>query len=66
MANGMKTKKALAKRVKVTGNKKVMKRPPGQNHFNAKNSGSVGRSKHGDKLAPKSLTRNAKVLLSQF
>ncbi len=66
MAKGMKTKKALFKRIKITGNKKVMKRPPGQNHFNAKDSGAAGRSKHGDKQAPDSLTRDAKVLLSQF
>ncbi|MEK7582349.1 MAG: 50S ribosomal protein L35 [Patescibacteria group bacterium] len=66
MARGMKTKKALSKRVKITGRKKVMKRPPGQNHFNSKDSGNASRAKHGDKIAPNSLAKDAKVLLSQF
>ncbi|MBI1755372.1 50S ribosomal protein L35 [Candidatus Azambacteria bacterium] len=40
-----KTNKALAKRIKVTGTGKLFRRIPGQNHFNAKNSGGVGRKK---------------------
>ncbi|HEU5114382.1 MAG TPA: 50S ribosomal protein L35 [Candidatus Paceibacterota bacterium] len=35
----MKTNKAYAKRLKVTRNGKVLVRRPGQNHFNAKESG---------------------------
>ena len=66
MSHGMKTKKALFKRIKITGGGKVMKRPPGQNHFNSKDSGNASRAKHGDKLAPHSLAKDAKVLLSQF
>jgi ribosomal protein L35 len=38
MAKGMKTKKALAKRMKVTKSGKLMARKPGFNHFNAKQS----------------------------
>lgn len=41
----IKTSKALAKRVKVTGRGKLLVRPKGQNHFNAKNSGKEGRRK---------------------
>ncbi len=41
-----KTNKALAKRVKITGTGKVLHRAPGQNHFNAKESGQKGRKKH--------------------
>lgn len=61
-----KTKKALLKRVKITGRKKLMKRPPNQNHFNAKDSGQESRRKRGDKRAPKDMTRNAKALLSEY
>jgi ribosomal protein L35 len=35
----MKTNKSFAKRLKVTKNGKVLSRRPGQNHFNAKESG---------------------------
>ena len=35
----MKTNKSFAKRLKVTRNGKVLVRRPGQNHFNAKESG---------------------------
>ncbi len=41
----IKTSKALAKRVKITGRGKLMVRPKGQDHFNAKNSGKEGRRK---------------------
>jgi len=59
----MKTNKALMKRVKITGRGKLMKRPPGQNHFNSKDSGNGTRGKHGDKLAPESMLRDARSLL---
>lgn len=59
----VKTKKALLKRVKITGTGKIMKRPPGQNHFNAKESGDASRQKRGHKMAPKELIRSAKALL---
>lgn len=36
----MKTNKSYTKRIKVTKNKKVLSRKPGQGHFNAKESGS--------------------------
>jgi ribosomal protein L35 len=36
----MKTNKSYLKRIKVTRNGKLMARKPGQNHFNAKASGS--------------------------
>jgi ribosomal protein L35 len=35
----MKTNKSYAKRLRVTKNGKIISRAPGQNHFNAKNSG---------------------------
>ena len=58
-----KTNKSLMKRIKITGTGKVMKRPPGQNHFNAKDSGSKGQRKHGDLIAPNELVRKVKALI---
>ncbi len=60
----MKTKKALAKRVKITGRNKIMKRPPHQNHFNAKESGNSTRQKRGFKEAPHELQKAVKALLA--
>ena len=37
----MKTNKSYSKRIKVTKNGKLMARKTGQNHFNAKESGST-------------------------
>lgn len=44
----MKTRKSVAKRVKVTVRKKVMRRDVGQDHFNARESGKTTRSKRRD------------------
>lgn len=41
----LKTRKALLKRIKVTGRKKILKRATRQGHFNAKESGSKTRQK---------------------
>jgi len=40
-----KTNKALLKRIKVTGTKKILKRALHQSHFNAKESGNKTRQK---------------------
>jgi len=61
-----KTKKALLKRIKITGRGKIMKRPPGQNHFNAKEGGDSARQKKGHKLAPKDLLKSSKSLLTNY
>ncbi|OGM99720.1 MAG: hypothetical protein A2817_02545 [Candidatus Yanofskybacteria bacterium RIFCSPHIGHO2_01_FULL_39_8b] len=60
-----KTNKSFLKRIKITGTGKIMKRPPGQNHFNAKDSGSKGQRKHGSVLAPGELSRKVKMLIMQ-
>ena len=44
----MKTRKSVAKRVKVTVRKKIMRRDVGQDHFNARESGKTTRSKRRD------------------
>lgn len=58
-----KTNKSFLKRVKITGTGKMMKRPPHQDHFNAKESGSAARNKKGHVLTPKILMKSAKALL---
>jgi len=40
-----------------------MKRPPGQNHFNAKDSGRLGQRKKGFKEASNELTNEVKQLI---
>jgi len=41
----LKTRKALLKRIKITGGKKILRRKVHQGHFNAKDSGSKTRNK---------------------
>ena len=60
----MKTKKALAKRIKITSRNKILKRPPHQNHFNARLAGNAKRARHGNVTAPRELTSLAKALIS--
>jgi ribosomal protein L35 len=45
----MKTNKSFSKRIKVTKNGKLMVRKAGQNHFNAKESGSKTLSKRNSR-----------------
>jgi len=57
---GTKTNKSFQKRFKVTKKGKVLARKPGQNHFNAKESGSKKMSKKGltsFNLSPKNISR---------
>ena len=64
--HGAKTKKALRKRVKITGGKKIMRRFR-QDYFNAaKNSGDRTRQKKGHKMAPKELIKSSKSLLTRY
>ena len=44
----LKTKKSLAKKIKITKNRKVLRRATGQNHYNSKETGKVGREKKSD------------------
>ncbi len=53
----MKTNKSYTKRIRVTRNGKLMARKPGQNHFNAKQSGG----ERSRKRRPTVLTLTAKV-----
>jgi ribosomal protein L35 len=44
----LKTHKALVKRIKVSKKNKVLRRATGQNHYNSKETGKVGRKKKND------------------
>ncbi len=59
----LKTFKALAKRVKITKNGKVLKRKAGQDHFNSKESGKVRRNKRRDITMPKESVKTINSLL---
>lgn len=56
----LKTHKTTAKRVRVTKGKKkkLMTKHAGQNHFNARESGKVGRRKKRDKSVAKADVKN--------
>lgn len=58
-----KSNRSLLKRIKITSTGKVLKRKPGQNHFNAKDSGMVGMRKHGQKLSPVEFSKGFQSLL---
>ncbi len=45
----VKTHKATAKRFKITGKKKLLKRTAGQDHFNSRETSTVTRRKRRDK-----------------
>ncbi len=62
-ARHSKTNRSLKKRVKITGRKKILKRPPHQNHFNAKESGERARNKKGQIAVPKEVLKKARALL---
>ena len=59
----LKTHKATAKRFKVTKTGKIEKRTAGQNHFNARESGKVGRNKKSDFIMSKTLNRVIQITL---
>lgn len=59
----MKTYKTLAKRIKVTGNGKILKRKAGQDHFNSRESGNTTRNKRTDIAAGNPLRKIAKIVL---
>lgn len=50
----LKTKKCVAKKVKVSGKGKIVRRHSGQNHYNSKESGKTRRNKRrAQGLTPK-------------
>ena len=59
----LKTHQATAKRFRVTRRGKIEKRAAGQNHFNARESGKVGRNKKSDVIVSNLLNRVMKTAL---
>ena len=53
----IKTHKATAKRIKKTGNKKIMRRKAGQDHFNSRETGTVRGRKRRDVSMSKSFEK---------
>jgi large subunit ribosomal protein L35 len=60
-----KTIKAIAKRFKVTGSGKVLKRKDNQNHFNAKDTGKTTRQKRNDMNLSETHAKNIRQLLNK-
>jgi ribosomal protein L35 len=58
-----KTKKAFAKRIKVTKNGKLLKRHAGQDHFNSRDNGKVTSKKRRDTNMSESYRHSLKSLL---
>ncbi len=58
-----KTNRSLRKRIKITASGKILKRKPGQNHFNAKDNGKTGMRKHGSKASPVEYAKGFQALL---
>jgi ribosomal protein L35 len=58
-----KTKKSVAKRVKVTKNGKMLIRKGGQNHFNSRDTGNTTKGKRRDNALSDANRRNIKALL---
>jgi len=59
----IKTHKATAKRFIITGKKKMKKRKAGQDHFNARESGTITRRKRRDIDADKTRVKTIKQLI---
>lgn len=59
----LKTHKAISKRFKLTGNKKILKRKAGQDHFNSRESGKTTRNKRRDVEMGKEFEKNIKELM---
>ncbi len=60
----MKTKKSVAKKFKITKNGKVLRRATGQNHYNSKEDGNVGRAKKRDQRLFASDEKNVRKALN--
>ncbi|MEP7162345.1 MAG: 50S ribosomal protein L35 [Candidatus Moraniibacteriota bacterium] len=58
-----KTKKSVAKKIKVTGRKKLLHRGTGQNHYNSRDTGNATRAKRRDLGLSKTDTANIKRAL---
>ena len=62
-AKGFRPKKALMKRIKITGQGKLLRRQTRLNHFNAKNTGEGTQQKRRESFIAKSDEKAVKQLL---
>ncbi len=60
----LKTKKCIAKRVRITKTGKLIVRQSGQDHFNARESGKTTRGKRRDRQISKTIARNIKRVIN--
>ena len=63
MSKGFRPKKALLKRIKITGKGKMLRRQTRLNHFNARDSGQNTRRKRKESLIAKSDEKAVRQLL---
>lgn len=61
----LKTIKAVAKRVRLTKNDKIMKKTAGQDHFNSREASKTTRNKRRLQQISKSNVKNIKRFLSK-
>jgi len=59
----LKTHKGTSKRFRVTKTGKVIKRNSGQNHFNSRENGKVGRNKKSDVVMSQTVNRVIQITL---
>lgn len=59
----LKTRKSVAKKVKVTGKGKLKTRATGQNHHNSRDTGSQTRAKRRDNDVYEAVAKNIKKAL---
>ncbi len=58
-----KTKKSIAKKVKVTGSGRIKTRATGQNHYNSRATGNQNRAKRRDQDVYAAVEKNIKKAL---
>lgn len=63
MPKKIKTRQSIAKRFRVTKNKKVIKRTCGQDHFNARENGQTRRAKRRDSTIAKADQKNIRTAM---
>ena len=61
----IKTHKATVKRFSITKKKKISHRKPGQDHFNARDTGDAGRKKRTDISANKTYEKTVRTLIQK-
>ena len=59
----LKTRKSVAKKVKISGSGKLKTRATGQNHYNSRNTGNQTRAKRKDNDVYDAVAKNIKVAL---